>query len=230
MWMADCYTETHTYDSAQIYIDKSIKLVEEIPDAQYSSFNRMFRRKAYAYFYQAQIYIKQKNTKSALEFIDKAYKQTINEQHSYLYPILEAYGDYYFLIKEFQNAISYYKKAINNKKQHLQTSADINLKISHCYKAMNDSFNEKKYLTISSEQRQYDEKIGRINSTHIAESILKEELEKKEAVRNKNILILLSVNILCMILIVLVVFRLRKEKEMRSSKTKIIYCRKVQMI
>ncbi|MBP2615004.1 hypothetical protein [Chryseobacterium jejuense] len=40
---------------------KSIKLAEEIPEAQYLSLNRVFRRKACAYVYQAQIYIKQNN-------------------------------------------------------------------------------------------------------------------------------------------------------------------------
>lgn len=217
MWMADCYTETHKYDSAQVYIDKSIKLVEEIPDVEYFSFNRMFRRKAYAYFYQAQIYLKQKNTPSALKFIDKAYKQTVNEQDSYLHPILEAYGDYYFLTEEYQNAINYYKKAINNKKEYLQTSADINLKISHCYKAMNDYSNEKKYLIISSEQRRYDEKISRINVTQVAENILKEEIEKTQANRNKNILVLLSVSILSIIFIVFALFKLKKEKKRRNE-------------
>lgn len=217
MWMADYYTETHKYDSAQIYIHKSITLVEEIPESQYLSFNRIFRRKAYVYFYQAQIYIKQNNTTSALQFIDKAYQQAVSEQHAYLYSILEAYGDYYFLSKEYQNAITYYKKAIQNKKAFLKTSADINLKLSHCYKAMNDAANEKIYLKISSEQRRYDEKISRIHITQIAENILQEEIEKKQASKDKNTRILFTMIILFVLLILFVLYRLRKVKRKQND-------------
>ncbi|WP_300687299.1 hypothetical protein [Chryseobacterium sp.] len=217
MWIADYYTETHKYDSAQIYIDRSIKLAEEIPEQQYLSFRRMFRRKAYVYFYQAQIYIKQKNTKSALQFIDKAYKQAVSEDHVYLHSILEAYGDYYFLSEEYQNAINYYKKAIQNKKAFLKMSADINLKLSYCYKAMNDPSNEKKYLTISSEQRRYNERISRINVIQIAENILKVENEKKQANRNKNILAVLLVSIVLLLIIACVLYKQRKENRKRNE-------------
>ncbi len=96
MWIADCYTEKHQYDSAHFYINKSIQLVEEIPENQYLSFNRMFRRKAYSYFYKAQIYNREHKEKQALPFIEKSYTQAIKENHTYIYPILEAYGDYYF--------------------------------------------------------------------------------------------------------------------------------------
>ncbi len=144
MWIADCYTEKHQYDSAHFYINKSIQLVEEIPENQYLSFNRMFRRKAYSYFYKAQIYNREHKEKQALPFIEKSYTQAIKENHTYIYPILEAYGDYYFLSKQYQKAISYYKNAIENKKRYLYPCADMNLKISQCYKEIGDISNEKK--------------------------------------------------------------------------------------
>lgn len=226
MWMADCYTETKKYDSAQIYIGKSIKLAEEIPEAQYLSLRRIFRRKAYAYFYQAQIYIKQNNTKSALEFIEKAYRQATSEQHLYMYPILEAYGDYSFLSEDYQKAIDYYQKAIDNKKLFYKTSADVNLKISHCYKALNDSAHEKIYLKISSEQRRYDEKMSRINITQVAENILQEEIKKKRAEREKNMYMISLIILLAIICIVLVYYKLlqtkRKQNEVLENKESLL--------
>lgn len=217
MWMADYYTETNKYDSAQIYISKSIKLVEEIPDTQYLSFNRIFRRKAYAYFYQSQIFIKKNNTKSALIFIDKSYNQAVSEQHLYLYSILEAYGDYYFLSEEYQNAINYYKKAVHNKKAFFRTSADINLKISRCYKAVNDDVNEKIYLKISSEQRRYDEKMSRINITQVTENILQGEIEKNQDDRDKNIRILLITIFSSIIFLIFIFYRLIKIKRKQNE-------------
>ncbi|MGU3374684.1 tetratricopeptide repeat protein [Chryseobacterium sp. M5A1_1a] len=226
MWMADCYMETKKNDSAQIYIDKSIKLVEEIPDAEYLSFNRMFRRKAYSYFYQAQIYLNQNNTKSAIQFIDKAYKQAVIEKHSYLYPILEAYGDYYLLSKEYQKAIDYYKKTIDNKKIFYKTSADAHLKISDCYKAMNDISNEKMHLQISSDQRRYDEKMNRINITQVAENILLRETEKKQADSSKTRLIIFTMIILTVLLATLVLYKLlklkRKQNEILENKDQLL--------
>ncbi|MGU3374830.1 tetratricopeptide repeat protein [Chryseobacterium sp. M5A1_1a] len=208
MWISDCYTEKNKYDSAHIYIDKSIQLIEEIPEDQYLSFNRVFRRKAYSYYYKAQIYLTQQNAKLALPFIDKAYNQSISEQNSFMYPILEAYGDYYFLSKEYQTAISYYIKAIDNKKKYLFACADINLKISQCYKAIGDATNEKKYLKISLEQRRYDEKMSRKHITEVAENILNEEIENRKTDRDKNIFIFSS----AIVLSLFVVYRIKKKK------------------
>ncbi|MBP2619617.1 hypothetical protein [Chryseobacterium jejuense] len=212
MWMADCYTENYKYDSAHLYIDKSIQLAEEIPEYQYLSLNRMFRRKAYSYFYKAQIYNREHKEKLALPFIDKAYHQAIAEQHTFIYPILEAYGDYYFLSKEYKKAISYYKKAIDNKKKYLYPCADINLKISHCYKEIRDISNEKKYLKISSDQRRYDEKIIKKDIVRVTENLLKEEIEKRKADRNKSILIFASVIFLFLLILAYIFYKLKKKK------------------
>ncbi|WP_144428903.1 tetratricopeptide repeat protein [Chryseobacterium sp. StRB126] len=212
MWIADCYTENQKYDSAHFYINKSIQLAEEIPEKQYLSFNRMFRRKAYSYFYKAQIYNREHKEKQALPFIEKSYIQAIKENHTYIYPILEAYGDYYFLSKQYKNAISYYKNAIENKKKYLYSSSDINLKISQCYNKIGDISNEKKYLKISSEQRRFDEKVTRQDIVRIAEGLLNEEIEKTNAARNKNILIYTSTLLLSLLLLAYIIHKLRKKK------------------
>ncbi len=212
MWIADCYTENHQYDSAHFYINKSIQLVEEIPENQYLSFNRMFRRKAYSYFYKAQIYNREHKEKQALPFIEKSYTQAIKENHTYIYPILEAYGDYYFLSKQYQKAISYYKNAIENKKRYLYPCADMNLKISQCYKEIGDISNEKKYLRISAEQRRFDEKVTREDLVRTAEGLLNEEIEKTAATRNKNILIYTSILLLSILLLTSIIYRLREKK------------------
>lgn len=212
MWIADCYTEMHQYDTAHVYIDKSIQLVEQIPENEYLSLNRMFRKKAYSYFYKAQIYNREQKEKFALPFIEKAYNQALHEQHTYIYPILEAYGDYYFLSKEYKTAISYYKNAIDNKKKFLYPCADINLKISQCYKAIGDVYNEKKFLKISSEQRRYDEKIARKNIVQVAENLLNEEMERKKTDRNDNILIFTPLTLLVLLLLIYLFCIFKKKK------------------
>lgn len=217
MWMADYYTEKRVYDSAHLYIDKSIQLAEEIPENEYLSMRRVFRRKAYGYYYKAQIYIQQHEKQLALPFIEKAYKQTLSEQNTYIYPILEAYGDYYFLSKEYETAIDYYLKAIENKKKYLFACADINLKISQCYMAMGDVANEKKFLRISSQQRRYDEKISRKNISEIAENMFSEEIEKNKSKRNENIFFI-SLIIFIFLLSLGVLFYKLKHIQKRNHK------------
>ena len=59
--------------------------------------------------------------------------------------------------KNYKKAISFYLKAIENKKKFGHHAADINMKISKLYGIIEDHDKEKLYLKMSSEQRITDE-------------------------------------------------------------------------
>ena len=86
MYIGDYYTETANYKLAHIFTQNSINLYERIPVSEYSKTKRIYRYKAYAYFYKSWIYLKQNDPEPALHYIQKAYNQSIIDNLEYISP------------------------------------------------------------------------------------------------------------------------------------------------
>ncbi|MDV4102690.1 hypothetical protein CMT19_16750 [Elizabethkingia anophelis] len=186
MYIGDYYTEFENYKQAHIFTQNSINLFESIPVSEYSKVRRIYKYKAYAYFYKSWIYLKQNNPEPALYYIQKAYNQSIIDNLGYISPFLEAYGNYYYEIKNYEKAISFYLKAIENKKKFGHHAADINMKISKLYGILGDHDREKLYLKISSEQRIIDENKSRIDVQEALDGVVKEQNKKTTNVQKAN--------------------------------------------
>ena len=70
MSLADYYTELKDYKQAHFNADKSIAIVESIPEIQYSSAKRRVKCKAYIYYYKARIYLMENKPALAYPFIE----------------------------------------------------------------------------------------------------------------------------------------------------------------
>ncbi|HAT3998193.1 TPA: hypothetical protein I9Y67_003702 [Elizabethkingia anophelis] len=165
MALADYYTEIHNYSAAHLYADKSIMLVESIPEKVYLSAKQILRYKANIYYYKACIYIAQKKPYLAFPFIKKAHNQALSEKYSYTAIFLELYGDYYSQIFNYQKALEFYLIAFENKKGFLSktnTAVNLTTKISNIYAILGDKNNELTYRRLTEKYRVYDEEI--INS------------------------------------------------------------------
>lgn len=101
---------------AHFYADRSIKSIERISEQEYLRAKKIYYCKAYIYFYKAWIYLKQNQPDLAFPFIQTAYDEALKEEHGYVAPFLEIYGDYYQQTKNYSKSIDYYLQAINNKK------------------------------------------------------------------------------------------------------------------
>lgn len=224
MYIGDYYTETANYKLAHIFTQNSINLYERIPVSEYSKTKRIYRYKAYAYFYKSWIYLKQNDPEPALHYIQKAYNQSIIDNLEYISPFLEAYGNYYYETKNYKKAISFYLKAIENKKKFGHHAADINMKISKLYGIIEDHDKEKLYLKMSSEQRITDENKSRIDIQEALNGIVKEQHKENKKVLNTNNLKIASIIIATLLLTSYIhSYQKKKDAKVLQEKTKLLH-------
>ncbi|MDQ8751038.1 hypothetical protein ATE49_12320 [Elizabethkingia miricola] len=230
MYIGDYYTETANYKLAHIFSQNSIELYENIPISEYSKAKRIYKYKAYAYFYKSWIYLKQNNPEPALYYIQKAYNQSIIDNLGYISPFLEAYGNYYYETKNYEKAISFYLKAIENKKKFGHHAADINMKISKLYGILGDHSKEKLYLKISSEQRIIDENKSRINVQEALNAIVKEQNRENKKVQNNNNLKIATIIVTTLLLTGYIhTFQKKKEVKALHEKTKLLHYKRMKI-
>lgn len=191
--LADSYSELKIYDSAHYYSDKSINTIEEISSSKYLLSKRIYKNKPFIYFNKSWILLQQNKYEEAHYYIKKAYNQAKLEKIDYMALFYEIYGDYYYHIENYKEAIVYYKLSSKNKKKFNQNSAYLDSKIAKSYKEFNDTKNENHYLKKSKEQfildRESDNKIIKNEFNRLSNSF---ENEKK--IRNqKNLIIIFSI-------------------------------------
>lgn len=230
MYIGDYYTETANYKLAHIFAQSSIDLYENIPVSEYSKTKRIYKYKAYAYFYKSWIYLKQNNPEPAFYYIQKAYNQSIIDNLGYISPILEAYGNYYYETKNYEKAISFYLKAIENKKKIGHHAADINIKISKLYGVLGDHHKEELYLKISSEQRIIDENKSRVDVQETLNGIVKEQNKENKKTQNNNDLKIATIIITTLLLTgCIYVFQNKKEAKALQEKTKLLHYKRMKI-
>lgn len=219
IYLSDYYTEIKDYKSAHVYADKSIRGIESISQQQYLSSKRIYRNKAFIYFYKSWIFLEQENPRAAFPFIQKAYDQALLERIDYLALFHEIYGDYYFQIYDYRKAIDFYKKAIENKKKFGQNSAYVDSKIAKSYKALSDSDNEKHYLAKAENRRQIDQEENNLIIHKELDKILEKEEIKRNDLKFKNNFIITIIITFFVIVLIIVVIRYKK---IRRKKRRII--------
>lgn len=224
MSLADYYTELKDYKQAHFNADKSIAIVEAIPEIQYSSAKRRVKCKAYMYYYKARIYLMENKPALAYPFIEKAYHQALLDKYQYVTLFLELYGDYYYQINQYQKALDYYLKSYDNKKIFLlneSTAAALTTKISATYEMLGDKSRERVYLKMANDYKVIDEKLDKERIANLLSRI--ESEYKKQHVEYLNKMKILSIAFFLILLIVIhfslikrkryVVIEKEKEKE-----------------
>lgn len=218
-YIADYYSEMKDYESAHLYADKSIAAIEKISPKQYHSVKRIYKDKAFIYFYKSWIFLEQKKPHQAYPFIQKAYNQAVFEKIDYLALFYEIYGDYYYLTSDYKKAIDFYKKAVENKEKFGQHSAYVDSKIAKSYKSLGDDKNEKYYLEKSEKRQKID--LLEYNATvqkELDRILARENAEKKDIKKNNYIIVAIVV----FIFIILLVFVILRYQKIREKKRKII--------
>lgn len=216
--ISDYYTEVMNYELANKYADQSIAAVEKIPLKQYTSSKRIYKNKAFIYFYKSWLLLEQKKAAEAYPFIQKAYDQALNDKIDYMALFYEIYGDYYFQIKDFHTAIGFYLKAIDNKKKFKQFSANVDSKIALTYKMLGDSKNEIYYLKKAEDRRRLD--LREYNKTFQKE--LNRELAKKQIKDDTHLKTYIITLIILLVFSLLLIIVIVKYQIIRKKKRRII--------
>ncbi|KAB1231368.1 hypothetical protein F8D52_06050 [Chryseobacterium viscerum] len=217
--IADYYTELKDYKKAHVYADQSIAASEKIPMKEYLSAKRIYREKAFIYFYKSWIYLKEKKSALAYPFIQKGYNQAVLEKYKYLAPFYEAYGDYYFQVHNYKYAIDFYLKSMENKKQFMQNSAYVDSKIAESFKLLDDREKEIYYLQKAEAQHKLDMNDDkRIVQKELDRILEKKQIEKSDLMKS-NTLIFLAIIFIFIILLIGISMRHQK---IRNKKKEII--------
>lgn len=222
MGIADCYTDTNNLKLANIYSNQSIRSIEMISDRDYTRIKKIYRQKAYIYYYKAVILFNENKLDSTRYFMEKAYSNAISDHHVYLSPYLALYGDYYFKKKEYEKALQYYLSVMRNKKKIKESSADINRKISKVYGLLGDHQKEKLYLEKSSDDLLADQNNNTRDIQITIKSILREEDQSKSIRENKNnlliILLIITLALTC-IYITIQFYKTNQKRELNKNNT-----------
>lgn len=219
MGIADYYTEQQDYKSAHIYADKAIAVSESIPLKHYLSVRKLYRNRAFLYFYKSWVLLQEKRAELAYPFIEKAYHQAALEGYEYLAPFYETYGDYYFQIHDYKKAIDFYIKAGKNKQKFQQFSAFVDSKIASSYKMLGNREQEVYYLQRAENQHKIDLKDDReIVQKELDRILIKKQAEKTE-LKKENIMVNVA---LILVFIGLLVAMGVRYQEIRRKKGKII--------
>nr|WP_314498478.1 hypothetical protein [uncultured Chryseobacterium sp.] len=225
MAVADNYTEKSNFMLARQFAEKSLKLVESIPEKEYLRSRKILRRKTYLYYYCAVLFLQAKNPDKALFFIKKSYEQVFKEKSRNSGLPLECFGDYYMQKKNYREAVIYYKKSIEIKQQFYQRTYPADTKIAEAYFKIGMADSANFYLSRAEKYRNLDLKSNNLDSAN-AERYLDEEA--KEIVRKDNInyaIIVLSTIIVLLAMILYLynyLTRLKTNKSMRISENEII--------
>lgn len=217
--ISDYYTERRDYKTAHLYADKSIVVSEKIPMKQYLSIKKNYRSRAFIYFQKSWIFLQEKKYALAYPYIQKGYDLAILEKYKYLAPFYEIYGDYYFQVHEYKNAITFYDKCVENKVKFGQYSAFVDSKIAASYKILGNTEKEIYYLQRAERRHKVDlENDKKIVQKELDRILVKKQLEKNRLEKNGMIIIVLLISVFILLLIVVVI----RYQKIRRKKAKII--------
>ncbi|MCT4216551.1 tetratricopeptide repeat protein [Elizabethkingia anophelis] len=218
MLLVDYYIKKHDYTLAHMYADKSIKIIEGISNKEYLSVRQIYRDGPYVYYFKSLIYINQNNNhKLAYYFLTKAYNQALLEKQKCIYPFMEAFGDYYYQIKDYQKSIDFYLKAIENEKeQRTSIESEINLKISRSYNLLSKYSDKEKYENIFMKLRLYEKNKDDTLIPTIMEDTVN-SLEKREQTitheNRKTLVYTIIFFIMLCAIIIYINYRLKNKKK-----------------
>lgn len=211
---ADYFFEKKKIDSAHFYADKSIEMIQSISIKDYNNAKNIFRIKPYIYYYKAWFYIDNNQPEKAKKYIEKSYRLAIEQNYKYIGSFYELYGDYYYQTEDYNKAVYFYSKAIENKKQFNEKYSFIDAKIAKAYHAIGDYNNERIHL------------INEVNDhrTHIetTKRLLENELFRVEKIDNiqkdniqKKYIIIVIVIIIIFFIGLVFIYRILKKRKRR---------------
>ncbi|WP_131829008.1 helix-turn-helix transcriptional regulator [Elizabethkingia ursingii] len=219
--LADYYTEINDYKSAHIQADKSIYLVEKIPQRDYFLTKEAIRYKAYIYYYKAIIYMAEKNTSAAYPYIQKAYNQALSEGHLYTTLFLELYGDYYFETKNYQKALDFYLVSFGNKKKFLRntnTAVALTMKIAKTYKTLGNKDKEDEYFRLADQYRIFDEKVSQKRIHTLLDDIEQDYTTEKASINYKSNLKVTCITLFFIILLITTIYYQNRQRNIITLK------------
>ncbi|MCL1670910.1 hypothetical protein BAS09_03790 [Elizabethkingia ursingii] len=219
--LADYYTEINDYKSAHIHADKSISLVEKIPQRDYFLAREAIRYKAYIYYYKAIIYMAQHNASAAYPYIQKAYNQALSEGNLYTTLFLELYGDYYFETKNYQKALDFYLVSFSNKKKFLRntnTAVALTMKISKTYKILGSKDKEEEYFRLADQYRIFDEKVSQKRIHTLLDNIEQDHITEKASITYKSNIKVTFIVAFFILLFITAIYYQKKQKAITNLK------------
>ncbi|MCT4326122.1 hypothetical protein HZP16_08410 [Elizabethkingia anophelis] len=224
MALADYYTETFDYKSAHNYANRSIDLIEKIPQQEYLSAKEAIRYKAYIYYYKASIFLNQNNPDAAYPFIQKAYNQAISEGHHYITLFQELYGDYYYQIKDYQKALDFYLKAFENKKKFIlntNTAVALTTKIANTYRILGNKDKEESFFRLENQYRVFDEKVSTERMHDLLENIEHDHNTEKANIEFNSNMKITGIILVFIALIIIIIYYSKRKHRIINLKNKI---------
>ncbi|MDN3692455.1 tetratricopeptide repeat protein [Chryseobacterium tructae] len=234
MGLSDYYAELGNYETSHLYIDKSITISEKISQIHYFSSKRIHRMRAFIYFYKSSFFLEENKPVLAYPFIRKAYNQAVLEKYKYMVPFHEIYGDYYFKTQNYQKAIDFYLKCLEEKRKFKwQHASGLNTKISRAYKMLGDHEKQIYYLEKAEKRHSFDLKNDhKIVEGEMDRTLIKKQVTESKLVKN-NILFVVFLFLLFTVLLVIIIAHhqsvKKKNSELMDAQKMILYKRESEI-
>ncbi|MDM1551568.1 tetratricopeptide repeat protein [Empedobacter falsenii] len=209
---ADYFFEKKKIDSVHFYADKSIEMIESISIKDYNNAKNIFRIKPYIYYYKAWFYIDNNQPEKAKKYIEKSYRLAIEQNYKYIGSFYELYGDYYYQTEDYNKAVYFYSKAIENKKQFNEKYSFIDAKIAKAYHAIGDYNNERIHLINEvNDHRTHIETTKRLLENELFR-VEKIDTIQKDNIQKEYIIIIIAIIIIFSIGLIFIYKILKKRK------------------
>ncbi|ANF49865.1 hypothetical protein A0O34_04625 [Chryseobacterium glaciei] len=208
------YYYENNIDSAFVYYRLKSDQLKKIPEKD------IFKNKAYLYNYIAKAFLKKKNADSSLYYIQKSFDLKQKYKDPLLFAEYISLGDYYSEQKNYQKALEFYLKSIQNMKEHsvLRTySPDIYKKISEMYHMMGKETQYKEYEKIFSEKESKMLTERNKNTEYALNIILKDKADEYKKAQEKNY-VYISIVILSLLIFFFFLYKLlNKDIKLKES-------------
>ncbi|GEM_PF-6450119 len=209
--MSAMYLDTNQYAEALYYINLALKINEKFTIEEKDQVSEL----GDLYNIKGVVLLKSDRSDSAVYYFRK-HLSMIGEGSSKYVPY-KSLGDYHFRIGDFENALEFYLKVLNEMEKHNIVDniyqGDTFKSISEIYGKLGDEVNSTKYLNLSIQKKNLIDK-SNVSSRHI---IIKEILnEKKQNYKKERTYLILKGG--CMIMLSFIILYLLKRKYTNLKK------------
>ncbi|MGN7757219.1 tetratricopeptide repeat protein [Chryseobacterium sp. 22532] len=216
-YLANYYERKEDYEKANQFIDKTIKLNNEISDPKPID----------TYIQKADILMKTQQWDSSFIYLQKAFDEYKSKKNqSSQYNLLWALGDYYYLSGKYLKALDSYRKSLEDmnkfKVVDIECAMSIKENIYRIYEALGDEKNKEKYYTeYQKDYAQYN-KVNNKGLLKAVDLILDEKKGEDRIAKERAIKVAFIASGTFLILLIFLIYFYSRNKKMKKKKLKLV--------
>ncbi|TDX86946.1 tetratricopeptide repeat protein [Epilithonimonas xixisoli] len=219
------YLNQNNYKAGHPFLDKAIKTNMKV-----SVKGHIFER-ADLYNIKGYLCLYDQKTDSAYIYFKKSFAEIEKDNSISKYVQYIALGDYYYQIKDYNNALNYYLKTLEDlKKFNLdknESSLDIFKNISEIYGILKNSEKEKEYLKEYQKRNEIFQKERKEDFQASIKSILNTKTEEISFLRKRGTQTIIAIIAVAILIIILIN---RRSKKINKIKKKALLEAKTELI